>query len=370
MDTRSYGCSRFLAVLLSIAAGFCLLTGLFTWLADWRLLRAQEYKQALVDQDVYARIPGEVGRLLITSVAAPSASADPGDLLNVALRKLTPDQVESIISALVTKSWLQAQVEPMLDELFPFLRSGGRGTLRMQVSFVEIKQSLRGETGMAVAVQVMHSLPDCTTDQLTQFAAVAAQVLSSNPAPIDLASLPACKPPESVMPLVTPALQYVLDQTSASIPEQVDLGEQAGPPITEVFRQPGMEFLPYLVWALRLAPLAGLFFLGAVTALVVRSLRSALRWWSMPVLFSGLTGLLTCLALYQLTAQLGAVLAKSSTGGVNVSGLVGLLGGVFQQVWTGYLLWAAGASALLLVLGGAGWLISLLVPDQSRPALT
>ncbi len=364
MDTRSYGCSRFLAVLFAIAAALCLAAGLFTWTADYRLLRAQVYQQALRDQDVYAKIPGVTARLLIAGAAGTGSSAPSSDLLNVALRSLTPDQVESILSTVFPRPWLQSQVEPMVDELLAFLRGGGRGMLRMPISFVEPKQALRGEAGLAAAVQVMNSLPACTPDQLAQFAVLAAsQALSPSPAQLNIDSLPVCKPPAEVLPLVQPALQYILDQTAASIPEETDLGEQIGPLLAQVFLQPGMQVLPYLVWALRLAPLAGLFFLGVLTALVVRSLRSALRWWSAPVLFSGLAGLLTCLALFLLSAQIGAVFTQISTGAVELSGVTGLLGSVFQQAWSGFLLWAGGGSAILFGVGALGWLVSLAVPE-------
>lgn len=195
----------------------------------------------------------------------------------------------TVFERVLTKEWLQTQVEGVIDQFFAFFESDDED-LRLTISLADLKASLTGQKGVALVHEIIESLPACGEDQLDEFEIM----LGGNTDEVEMIS---CRPPEEVLDTYYPLITAKLDQVVADLPEEAKLG---GEPINSRSDQTRDSDHPQVepivsarrvVSYLRLSPLVPIVFLTLIAIFAVRSLKDLLRWWGVPLAVAGLGAL-------------------------------------------------------------------------------
>jgi hypothetical protein len=200
----------------------------------------------------------------------------------VLIDSLTAKDWETIISVLLPPEETQKLSEQALTKIFDYF-NGQSKTAR--ISLRGFKERLAGEPGVEAIFALMKEQPDCTPDQLN---AINTSVFGSNQVVI-------CNPPQETYTLLKPLIQSELSFAARRIPDEVTLlsSPENGNSLSEDDPFTGVVVSRALM---QLSPILPLLLLLGVTLLAVRSLRSWLRWWGLPLLLTGLLGSLVALA--------------------------------------------------------------------------
>jgi hypothetical protein len=294
------------------------------------------YKQALNQMGFYDRLPS-----LAAAQAADSIASDPTQ--NPALANLSRTDLQAIITQLIPQGWAQQQTETAIDQFFTWLNTD-QPQLRLVISMTAVKEQVAGPEGTSALLKVLSSWPECGPSEI---AAVALATQSG-----DLTQMPLCKPPDDLMPEVTPLVGGLSGEAAASIPDTVDLAapDGASPGIT-----PAGDPRPQLrqIRAVALfSPIFPALLLLGVAALAARSWRDLTRWWGIPLMIGAVLGGLA--ALFMLPVQNMVTQALAGQGAALPASFEDvasrLLGYVFQTAgW-----WIGGEAAAI---GGAGFLL-------------
>jgi hypothetical protein len=260
-------------------AGVCailfVLTGvfaLFLFNVEWKAFSAGTYKQAFKEQGLYEDAPTLIAGML-TETAQEETDSEPS-FLSV----LGRDGLETVIASLVPPDQLEALTDSILDAVFAFLNGESDS---ITVSLAPLKQNLTGEAGVQVFMQVLSASPDCTPEQVLEFALGS---LSTED------GLIFCKPPEEAMALVAPLIESQIQSMMRGIPDEIalPLGAQ------ERSRQ-FIERLNRIRTLMQLSLLVPIVFLLLILIFAIRNLNEWLTWWAIPFVITG--GLSALLAL-------------------------------------------------------------------------
>ncbi len=242
---------------------------------DLRAFDPTVYEQALIEENIYQRLPGMIAETITSSAENnPSPSSDqsrdgPPQFIN----NLAPQQLETVITSLIPPDEMKQMSEQALSQIFAYL-NGQNDTAAL--SLTSFKQRLTGEAGVQAILDIIAAQPACTMEQLLSLTAAAL----SNPK-----DLPLCSLPKEALPLVKPLLQATLRSAAVGIPNQVILissrtsGTAASNNLQRNFR------LARII--MRWSPLLPLLCLLGITIFTVRSLIGWLRWWGIPLLLAG-----------------------------------------------------------------------------------
>jgi len=250
---------------LSLVATMLLVT------ADNQLFKSGTYKQALLDTDMYARLPALISQELSAGLSGTPDQQAPGYRY---LQSVSITDWEVLIRSVLPPELLQQVSEQTLDRVFDYL--DGKSSVAV-LSLTPIKQQL-DQKSLDVARQILNVQPHCT---LAQMADLLLQITSGNP-PGNVAF---CDPPaeisETFLPLLDPAVKAAID----TIPNGITLLDDSHHP--EVLAQ-----AQQIRQEMRLSPLVPLAFLLLMSLLAVRSRTGWLRWWGIPLTIAGGLGLL------------------------------------------------------------------------------
>lgn len=266
---------------------------------DATLLNSETYKMALIEEDIYARLPGFVGQQIQHGMtydpcleSPDQCEDDPGPEDPEAgppayFRILSDDDWEHLIATLLEPEWLQTTVESVLDQVFENLNSDAPPE-PISVSLAELKTKLTGEVGYQTLLALLEKLPECTPEQILQLSE--AQLFGG-----EMDDFLLCNPPEILMDVVDPLMREAIQSAASGIPDEMtfelpfldisgstNIQEFGGDPIQSVFAARRL---------LRFALLIPITFLLLVTIFGVRSIRDWLLWWGVPLLFTGLISL-------------------------------------------------------------------------------
>lgn len=258
-------------------AGVCailfVLTGvlaLFLFNVEWKAFSAGTYKQAFKEQGLYEDVPA-----LIAGMLTDTAKEETDGELSFA-SVLGKDGLESILTTLVPPDQLEALTDSILDAVFAFINGESDS---ITVSLVPIKQNLTGDAGVQAFMQVLRASPDCTPEQVLQFALGS---LSTEE------GLTLCNPPAEALALVAPLIESQIQSMLRGIPDEIKL-----PLAAQGRSRQFIERLDRIRAIMQLSLLVPLAFLVLILIFAVRNLNEWLKWWGIPfVLTGGLSALL------------------------------------------------------------------------------
>jgi len=330
--------SRFFAILCAILFVITAIPTLLLFNLERRVFDPDTYKQALLDQNIYQRMPAILGEVLSSSVnyhpcatnpvacgaenRSPEAQAcienvigqDTYQELLLNERPPTPQELErsqdclkqfpseatdaegggppplfenldtqeweSLLQTLVPAEEMQSLTEQTFDSIFAYLNGE---TDSAKLSLTGLKQHLLSQAGEDAVLELLKAQPACTPDQVEKIKA--AHDLGES-------TVEMCSPPDDVIPDIEPLIQRELKKAVARIPDDVSLfkppsTESSQPNTDDVRRGVGL-----LRMVIRLLPIIPLIFLLGATLFVVRSLMDWLKWWGWPLLIVGILGVL------------------------------------------------------------------------------
>jgi len=358
-DSRGSGCLTFLAV---IAAGLFVVVAPLTLVAfnfERSFLEPDLYKRAMVEEDVYQRLPdlaaeqlvygstarptgeeaengdegdgsseesfyaqtmalaspeltsclqGELGPLAYGELAAderppteaeteqikgclrihgvPAQLADTHDGMPIYFWMLTEEDWQAILTALLPAEWLQTQIESVIDQVYEALHGDGSTVM---IPMADLKERIAGDDGFDAVLALMEAQPPCSDDQLAQI-----QALADPTEP--LKDVPMCRPPDAVLEAIYPNIRATLRFMADQIPDQAELklGDNSGSS-EDPLEQP-RQVLGVVRAVAFLGLLLPVLLLGLIALLVVRSPRSLLRWWGVPIMLAGSLALVGAIA--------------------------------------------------------------------------
>ena len=285
-------CGRFIAGIFAFLFIISALIMLLLYNLDATLLNSEAYKIALIEEDIYARLPGFVvqqiqhGIMDDPYIGSPDQSE--GDSGPPAyLRILSDDDWEYLIATLLEPEWLQTTVESVLDQVFDNLNSDAPPE-PISISLIELKTKFEGPVGYQALLALLEKKPPCSAEQLLQLGAT--QLLGG-----EMDEFLLCNPPEILMDVVDPLMRVAIQSAASAIPDEMefehpfsdvsgltDIKEFGDDPIQSFFIARSFLSFGFLI---------PLVFLFLMTAFAVRSVRDWLLWWGVPLLLTGLIGL-------------------------------------------------------------------------------
>ncbi len=254
-------------LLATLCAFLFVVTGvasLFLFNVEWKAFSAETYKQAFREQGLYEDAPALIASLLTTSAQAGVE----GEPWFVAI--LGRDGLASMLRSLIPADQLEALTDSILESVFAYINGEADS---VTVSLIPIKQNLTGEAGLQVFMQFLNASPECTPEQLLQFAFGS----SSTEAGLIL-----CKPPAEAMALVAPLIESQIQAMTRGIPDEIalPLGVQAR-------SRQFLERLDRIRTAMQLSLLIPIAFLFLILIFAVRNLNDLLKWWGIPFIITG-----------------------------------------------------------------------------------
>lgn len=329
MNTFFSKAAKFFAIIFSIAFIVTLILSTFLYQLEKNAFHPNTYKDALIEEDMYNRLPAVIGDQLVASAGVPCKDNpvacdvdERSDVLERCLedalgkeayqslalnerlpteaevnrftpcfdeygypenteqnnaipplaQNLTAKDWEVFLSTLISPEELRQLTEESIDQVLNVL-NGDAKTAALPLE--QIKDRLRSEKGVEAVFTLLASQPACTTTDILSLGS---------------GKMPYCNPPEKVQNLLKPIIQAQLNLIAGSLPSQQILLRQNNP------KSPLLQIQSLRI-LMRLSPLIPLVLLLFITILVVRSPKTWLRWWGIPLLIAGgITLLLSLLA--------------------------------------------------------------------------
>jgi len=342
---------KFLTVIARIIAGvfaalfvFTALLAILLTTLNGQMFNSKIYKNALVDQNIYGRLPEIVGAAITSSfaydpcaqnqLACSMDGASPelqaclttalgsaayqsigsggrlptsvelqqaqpcldrygaaqngnpqqgagGSGMPFFLQNLTAADWQAILTILLPPETLKTMTESTLDQFFGYL-NGTVGSV--SVPMLIFKDRLLGPAGKDLFMQFLNSLQPCNEQDLSQL------ILGMSNGGTVL-----CKPPEDMIPIVTALIPDLLNTIVPMIPDKAFIIKAPAPgapsPGNGPFGADPLSTLRTIRLVMRLSFLVPLFFLLLVTLFAVRSYISWMRWWGIPFFITGIIGL-------------------------------------------------------------------------------
>lgn len=261
-----------LAILSAIILGFTLTFSLFAFNIQNQLFNPAVYKKAFSEQNVCARFPGVLSHQIVSS----TQSRENENLLGLIIGSINPNQLQGIIQSVLPCQVVEKFVYGGIDQIFSQINNA---TAQQGLSLNSIKQSVQ-QNSSTVVDEFLKSQPDCNGAQLLQIGTNALLGQGAQGGTI------LCNPPAVLREVLSIPLGLIVDAAIQGLPDQIPLssGFENVLNILRITRA-------VMSWSLLLP----IFFLGLTAALAVRSWRSLLRWWGIPLLASGLTALVISL---------------------------------------------------------------------------
>ena len=208
----------------------------------------------------------------------PEMSADQAAVF---LDNLTAKDWEQILTTLLPTNATQVLAEQAINSIFAYFNGDSDSA---QLSLIELKRRLSGEAGVKAIITLLDAQPDCTVEEIAK---ITSSLISDE-------NVVLCNPPAEVLSAIKPLIKSELQVAVNDIPDQVTLIQPDS--ISDLPTKGPFKGFRFVRLLMQLSPLAPLFFLLAVSVLVIRSLRSWLRWWGIPMLIAGVAGIILAMA--------------------------------------------------------------------------
>ena len=255
-------------------AGVCailfVITGVLALLffnIERKAFSAETYKQAFENQQLYDRMPGILADALTTAITQ-------NEQASTYLKPFTAQDWESTISALIPPEELKALADNTLDSMFDYLNDRTDSAV---ISLLPFKSHLAGSGGVEAVLQLLHTRPVCTVDQIIEMTLA---LMSGG-------DLVFCNPPPEAVEVVRPLIEAQLQLMAIGFPDEITListGHSGTP-------EDPRSNLKIARAVMQITPLFPMLFLLGLTIFAVRGLIDWLKWWGWPFLLTGLISL-------------------------------------------------------------------------------
>jgi len=196
-------------------------------------------------------------------------------------QNLSAADYQAILTILLPPDDLQPMTESTLDQLFSYL-NGKSDTVSVPLG--KLKERLTGQAGKDLITQLINAQPACTEQELAQINSG-----TSN------GGMVFCKPPVDKLPTLVSQLQEQLKSALTGIPDKAVLIKPpaAGSPSpgSGPFGADPISTIRTVRLFIRLSPLVPLAFLLLITLFAVRSIKSWMLWWGIPIFIPGFIAL-------------------------------------------------------------------------------
>jgi hypothetical protein len=273
------------------------------------------------------------------------------------MKNLKAADWQVIFSIILPREELQAMIESTLDQFFGYL-DGTTNTV--SISLDKLKERLTGPTGAKLILQLINAQPACTDEDLIQIATGESKIGTI-----------ICKPPEFVLGPVVSLLQEQLEAVAIKIPDEAPILKPPSSGAPSAANGPSgtdpVSNLRTIRLIMRLSPIAPLVFLLMITLFAVRSLKSWMRWWGIPIFISGILGLVLGLSTQPIVdlAWTKFLLPRIPAYiPVDITAISQeLVGSIVHSLSEKIILQAV----ILGVIGLAGWVVSCLIKKHIEP---
>jgi len=249
--------AKSLAVLCAICFVVTAVSSLLLFNFEQRAFNPNIYTEVLVNENVYQSLPSLLGSVLVK---------DAGIKGTPFANQLTGENWAALIQTLLPPEQLQAMTEDAVTQIFAYLNNKNSNP---HISLMPLKLRLSGPAGLDATINLLHTQPDCTFEQVAQMAASSGPVL--------------CNPPQIVLNFAKPVIQTQLNLITANLPDQISLLSANAPP-------PKAGSIRNIRLAMQFSPLLPVVFLLLVTLFMVRTFKGWMIWWGWPILIAGTIG--------------------------------------------------------------------------------
>ena len=249
-----------LAILCAIFFVVTAVIALFFFNFDRRAFTAETYQKAFAREDFYNKLPGIMADVMLSSSTDQSQ-------FPVVMRGMSREAWEAFFRTLLPPEALKAMGDDTLNSTFAYITMQ---TDSAQINLAPLKASMVGETSVQAVLSLLGTQPQCTFEQIAQ---MTIGLFSGS-------QIEFCNPPAELYTALTPIIQSQMQFTAAAIPDQVTI-------ITAPLENDPRQKLLDIRFFMRLSPILPLAFLLGLTLFAVRSLKSWLMWWGIPLSITG-----------------------------------------------------------------------------------
>jgi hypothetical protein len=283
---------------------------------------------------------------------------DPQSDLPKEFERLTQADWEILLTDLLSSSWMQTQIEGVIDQFFAYVNHPG-SELSIKVSMVEFKQRLQGQAGVNAILRIIRAQPSCDS---AEWAAILSSQSGAN-----FDEIPLCCPPDEILKESEPYIQEALDKVALDIPDETSLAGNETPQSSSGTSD-GRKELQQARTIILLSPCLPMLFLVLIALFGVRSLKGWLLWWGVPFLLTGMGGFIMAALIW---FGPGWIISASAPGGkVVIEGVATGLTQVIVDIGISIAHSTATTMGLLsIALGMAGFFmvaVSFFFPSRTR----
>ena len=319
MRTISALTLKFVALILALFASFATIFVLLFLSFNRILIDPQTYKQAFTENKVYEKLPevtadefALVRRQLVKPCAetviadscldsvihsSPTETSKLGIEGGAFINGLNQEQWNNLVMYLLTPEDVQKGLEAGVDEVIAYFKGE---TDAAGIPLLDLKEQLASITSDELIAMLLTPQPLCTLEQQTLI--MSAEFSKVGSAPVF------CSVTGGTSEVLVPDLQRRLSSVALELPERVYLIKPPSPSnprsLQMIIGKDLQATLQKLQINAQYLPLLPVALLVLVTAFGVRSLRSFLRWWSIPIFIGSLFALILGAVIFFLFEQL------------------------------------------------------------------
>jgi hypothetical protein len=264
----------FITLILGVALALVGIPAIFSTPLEATLLNPAAYKDALVQQGVYAKLPTWLAQSAVQGI--PLAELDNARLATSTFR---PEDFQSLINQVAPQEYLQQQAESLVDQGFAYL-DGTADKLALQVDLRPVKTILEGDPSQDIASLVMGTWPPCNAGEVLKLPDLIQQG--------QVSKLVMCQPPGVWMPVGLSLVKQGVIQYGHDLPDSLSLTQLAPGGILSAN---DLANLLTLRAAIRLTPFAALL-LAVVLGLMALLGSSGGRPPGIPLAIAGLVAII------------------------------------------------------------------------------
>ncbi len=299
MNNKTNSWLKGIAIFLVILAVITALISLLFFNTINKITNIQTYKQAFIDTQTYQKIPGLIAEIFADDLKSDTCRNDTQGCALIAANPLvaafvsaTPEARKSLADTLFKPEFLQRHIETALDGFFRY-SSNQSGQITLLLPLEGIKQLLQGEEAYQAVNDLIRSLPPCTYKEMVDLGLDVPNQIHTR-----TLKVPYCDVPEfifvispvqkviraaydSVIPYFPGQFQYhitIPEGSTGARLAQIILGDKTGN-LKDAQNQYLLAMIPVLL-------------LIIASILVIRNLKSFFKWWGIPLLVTGLLGIL------------------------------------------------------------------------------